>query len=108
MQILAKRTLREFWLKHPRAETSLRTWFAIVSKAEWQSPTDVKAMFGGNVDFLADNRAVFDIGGNKYRLVVYIAYEHRRALIKFIGPHEEYDAINAVTVGHGRSRKAKR
>jgi mRNA interferase HigB len=98
MQIIAKRTLREFWQRHPRAEVPLRGWFAMVSRADWQSPTDVKAMFGTTVDFVADNRLIFDIGGNKYRLVVHVAYEYRRALIKFVGTHAEYDRIDPETI----------
>lgn len=55
-------------------------------------------MFGANVDFVSDNRLIFDISGNKYRLVVPVAYPFRRVLIKFIGTHKEYDAINPETV----------
>jgi mRNA interferase HigB len=69
-----------------------------VDKAEWKSPADVKAMFGASVDFLRDNRVVFDIGGNKYRLVVHVAYPFKRVLIKFVGTHKEYDRINAGQV----------
>lgn len=98
MQVIAKRTLRLFWLKHSQAETPLRTWHAIVDKAEWTGPADVKAMFGANVDFVGDNRIIFDIGGNKYRLVVHVAYPFQRVLIKFVGTHKEYDRIDPETV----------
>ncbi|WP_110747264.1 type II toxin-antitoxin system HigB family toxin [Phyllobacterium leguminum] len=98
MQIIAKSTLRMFWDKYPHAETPLKTWHAIVSKAEWHGPADVKAMFGTNVDFIGDNRLIFDIAGNKYRLIVHVAYPFRRVLIKFIGTHKEYDRINPETV----------
>lgn len=98
MQIIAKSTLKEFWERHAQAETPLRTWYAVVSKAEWNGPADVKTMFGANVDFVADNRIIFDISGNKYRLVVRVAYPFRRVLIKFVGTHKEYDQINPETV----------
>ena len=98
MQVIAKSTLRAFWQKHPIAETPLRTWHAIVSKADWAGPADVKAVFGTSVDFVGDSRVIFDIGGNKYRLVAHFAYPYRRVLIKFVGTHEEYDRINAETV----------
>lgn len=98
MQIIARRTLREFWEKHPQAETPLRFWFALVSAADWSGPADIKAVFGATVDFLRDNRVVFDISGNKYRLVVHVAYGFRRVLIKFIGTHAEYDRIDAGTI----------
>lgn len=98
MQIIAKSTLKAFWDRHPRAETPLRAWYAVVSRASWRGPADVKAMFGGNVDFVGDNRVIFDIGGNNYRLVVHVAYAHGRVLVKFVGTHADYDAIDAETV----------
>jgi mRNA interferase HigB len=98
MQIIAKRTLIQFWTRHPQAERPLRAWYGVVDKAAWTGPADVKAMFGTAVDFVADNRVVFDIGGNKYRLIVHVAYGYRRVLIKFVGTHAEYDRINAGTV----------
>lgn len=98
MHIVARRTLREFWERHAQAETPLRVWFARASKADWLGPADVKADFGATVDFVADNRVVFDIAGNKYRLVVHMMYGRRRALIKFVGTHAEYDRIDAGTV----------
>lgn len=98
MQIVARRTLKQFWMKHRQAEGPLRAWYATAKKAEWRGPGDVKTMFGTNVDFLRDNRVVFDIGGNKYRIVVHIAYPFKRLLIKFVGTHSEYDRIDAETV----------
>jgi mRNA interferase HigB len=98
MQIIAKRTLREFWQCQPRAEAPLRGWFALASRADWRGPADVKAMFGTTVDFVGDNRLIFDIGGNKYRLVVHVAYGYRRVLIKFVGTHAEYDRIEPETI----------
>lgn len=98
MQIIAKRTLKLFWLRHAQAEIPLRNWFAIVDKAEWQCPADVKTAFGTTVDFVEDNRVVFDIGGNKYRLVAHVAYGYKRVLVKFVGTHKEYDKIKAGTI----------
>jgi mRNA interferase HigB len=98
MQIIAKRTLRQFWERHPPAEMPLRTWFAHVAHASWRGPADVKAAFGTNVDFVRDNRLVFDIGGNKYRLIVHVAYGIGRVLIKFVGTHSEYDRIDPGSV----------
>lgn len=73
-------------------------WFSLVSKAEWAGPADVKTMFGASVDFVADNRIIFDISGNKYRLIVHAAYRFKRVLIKFVGTHAEYDKIDPETV----------
>ena len=98
MQVIARRTLKLFWLRHPRAEVPLRTWYTVVTGANWSGPADVKAQFGPTVDFVGDNRLIFDIGGNKFRLVVHVAYSYRRVLIKFVGTHAEYDRIDAETI----------
>ena len=58
----------------------------------------MKQQFGTNVDFIADNRLVFDLGGNKYRLIVHVSYKFGRVLVKFIGTHAEYDRIDPETV----------
>ena len=98
MQIIARRTLKLFWLKHPRAEVPLRGWYSIVAAADWSRPADVKKVFGSSVDFVGDNRIVFDIGGNNYRLIVHVAYGYRRVLVKFVGTHAEYDKIDPGTI----------
>lgn len=99
MQIIALRTLRLFREGHPQSEMPLRTWYAMVAAATWEGPADVKQQFGASVDFLADNRIIFDIGGNKFRLVVHVAYRFKRVLVKFVGTHAEYDRIDAATIG---------
>lgn len=98
MQIIAKSALRDFWLREPRSEAPLMAWYAVASKAVWTGPADVKAAFGTTVDFVGDNRVIFDIGGNKFRLIVHFAYPYRRALIKFVGTHKEYDNVNPETI----------
>lgn len=98
MRIFSRNTLVEFWKKHPDAEQPLRLWFSIVEKAAWTSPTQVRAVFG-SADFLADNRVVFDIKGNTYRLVVQIKYGPLfLVFIRFVGTHPEYDRIDATKV----------
>ena len=76
----------------------MRAWFAVVSKARWNDPNDVKRQFGTTVDFVSDSRAIFDLGGNKFRLVVHISYPFGRVLVKFVGTHAEYDQIDPRTV----------
>lgn len=98
MQVIARRTLRQFWERHPQAEGSLRAWFAAVSKAHWTTASDVKNQFGTTVDFVAGNRIIFDVGGNKYRLVAHVSYAFGRVLVKFVGTHAEYDRINPESV----------
>ena len=97
MHIIALRALREFWEKHPQAETPLRGWYAEASRATWQTPADIKAAHR-NASFLANNRVVFNIKGNDYRLVAAIAYRMQWLYIKFVGTHAQYDAIDAATV----------
>lgn len=98
MQIIARRTLKEFWDRHPQAEAPLEAWYAQVKSASWQSPADIKREFGSTVDFIADNRVIFDIGGNKYRLIVHVAYRFKRVLVKFVGTHKDYDRIDPEAV----------
>jgi len=98
VQVIAKKALKVFWSRHNQAEAPLTAWYLAVSKATWTGPADVKAQFGANADFVADNRVVFDIAGNKYRLVVHVAYPFKRVLIKFVGTHADYDKIDVEKV----------
>jgi mRNA interferase HigB len=98
MQVIARRTLKQFWERHRRAEAPLKVWYAIASKAKWAGPADVKRQFGTSVDFVSGNRVIFDLGGNKYRLVAHVSYKFGRLLVKFIGTHAEYDRIDPETV----------
>jgi mRNA interferase HigB len=98
MRIISRRPLKLFSEVHPRAEGPLRAWHAFVTAARWRDPEDVKRMFGNRVDFVRDNRAIFDLGGNKYRLIVHISYELGRVLVKFVGTHAEYDRIDPEKV----------
>ena len=98
MQIVARRTLMAFCKRYPAAEVPLLLWHARVSKAAWTGPADVKAAFGTAVDFVGDNRIIFDIGGNKFRLIVHVSHPCKRVLIKFVGTHKDDDAIDPETV----------
>jgi mRNA interferase HigB len=98
MRVIAKRTLRSFWEK-PNCEDSqapLEAWHDVVLKADWKSPQDVKEQFR-NASICANNRVVFNIGGNKYRLVVEIQYRVGIVWVKFLGTHVEYDQIDVGT-----------
>lgn len=97
MRIIAKKQLREFWAKHDQAENPLKAWHATVSKAEWRIPADIKEQFG-SADFVGDNRVIFNIAGNKYRLVVHVAYPFKMVLIKWVGTHKDYDKIDPEKV----------
>ncbi|MFZ5658757.1 MAG: type II toxin-antitoxin system HigB family toxin [Pseudomonadota bacterium] len=98
MRVIAKSTLRAFWEERPDAEQPLRTWHAMACKADWKTPADVKADYR-NASIIANNRVVFNIKGNDYRLITAINYDFGTIWIKFIGTHAEYDRIDAATVG---------
>ena len=97
MRIIAKRTLRTYWEREPRAEQPLRSWFALAAKSEWSSPADVKAIYR-NASIVGGDRIVFNIGGNRYRLIVRFDYARRIGFIRFIGTHAEYDRIDATKI----------
>jgi len=97
MRVIALKTLKEFWQKKPDAEKSLQSWYTEAKHASWQAPTDLKAVYG-NASILQDSRVVFNICGNKYRLIVKINYSFSIVYIRFIGTHREYDHINAEEI----------
>ena len=100
MRIIALSTLKEFWERNPAytdATEPTLAWYRHALKADWASPTDVKQEFG-NASILKDGRVVFNIAGNKYRLIVWINYAYRVVYIRFIGTHGQYDQIDAQTI----------
>lgn len=97
MRIISKKTLRDFWEREPGAKTALEAWHAEAKVAEWTSPVDVKARYS-TASILKDGRVVFNIGGNKYRLVVWINYSFFTIYIRFVGTHRQYDEIDAQTI----------
>ena len=97
MRVIAKRVLREFWERHPDSQQQLKAWYAEAKSAAWHVPTDVKAKYG-TASILKDSRVVFNICGNRYRLVVKINYPHQVVYIRFLGTHKQYDAIDAEMI----------
>lgn len=97
MKIIATPPLRQFCARYPDGHSAINLWESKVKAARWQTPADVKAEFS-SASFVAKNRVVFNIGGNKYRLIVAIAYRIGVVYIKFIGTHAQYDAVDAATV----------
>ncbi|HJT21397.1 MAG TPA: type II toxin-antitoxin system HigB family toxin [Nitrospira sp.] len=89
--------LRGFWERHPRSKGPLEAWHQEVARADWDTPAAVKAHFQ-SASLLKDNRAVFNIAGNQYRLIVKINYPYRVVYIRFIGTHTDYDAIDPVMI----------
>lgn len=99
MRVIAKRSLVKFW-EQPGcrdAKAPLESWYEVVLKADWQTPQDVKGEVG-SASICAGNRVVFNVGGNKYRLVVEIQYRAGIVWVKFIGTHQRYDDINVETI----------
>ncbi len=97
MRIIAKTALRNFREEHPDAEQPLRAWHSEAKAAAWSAPADVKAKYR-SANILRGGRVVFNIGGNKYRLVVKVNYPFHVVYIRFIGTHREYDRIDAETI----------
>jgi mRNA interferase HigB len=97
MRVIAISTLRAFWEKHPDAQTPLRAWYALASRAQWKSPADIKQAYR-NASFTTNNRVVFNVKGNDYRLVVLVRYDKGLLFVKFVGTHAQYDKINVLTV----------
>jgi len=95
MRIIARSSLREFWLLHPDAAEPLLAWYREVEKEDWDTPAKVKARYR-TASIVGGNRVVFNIKGHKYRLVVKINY--RVVYIRFVGTHTGYDKISAEEV----------
>lgn len=97
MSVIAKKTLRDFWLKHPDCEQQLKAWYQEAEAATWSNPSDIKADYP-SASILEDNRIVFNIKGNHYRLIVRINYHYGMVWIRFIGTHAQYDKIDAAKI----------
>ena len=97
MRVIAKKILREFWEIHNDSGEQLKTWYKEASKATWKSPGDIKKEYA-KASILKAGRVVFNICGNKYRLVVDINYVRQWVFVRFIGTHNEYDKIDAHTI----------
>ena len=97
MRVIARRTLREFWNNHSDCEDALKAWFSEVENSKWNSTSDIKKKYP-HASILPDNRVVFNIKGNSYRLVAKINYDYGQVFIRFVGTHADYDKIDATTI----------
>jgi mRNA interferase HigB len=97
LRIIAKKILREFWEIHPDCEQQLKSWFKEINKAVWKNSNDIKSEYP-SASILINNRFVFNIKGNKYRLIVKINFEYEMVWVRFIGTHAQYDKINANNI----------
>jgi len=94
MRIYSKAALRKFWEEHADCEQQLLTWYRETEKAHWLTSNDIKKEYP-SASFLRDNKVVFNIKGNKYRLIIKVNYPYQLIWIRFVGTHAEYDKINA-------------
>ena len=97
MKVLGLEVLAEFARTHAEVRTQLQVWLAEAEEAQWKGPDDIQRRYP-TASFLAGNRVVFNVGGNKYRLVVEVQYQAGIVWVKFIGTHAQYDRINVETV----------
>jgi len=100
MRILALSTLRRSWAgkaAYADAREPTLAWYRHVRKSDWRLPSEVKREFG-SASILRDGRVVFNIAGNKYRIVVWINYPYRVVYVRFIGTHTQYDKIDAMEI----------
>jgi mRNA interferase HigB len=97
VRIISRKKLKEFWEEHADAREPLQAWYSDTKHASWKSPSGIKVVYR-NASFVGNDRVVFNIKGNDYRLVVVIQYDHGIVFIRFIGTHREYDRIDIATV----------
>ena len=94
MRVISKKILREFWEKHNDCEQQLKSWYQEAEKREWKNANEIKKEYP-SASILKDNRVVFNIKGNSYRLIVRINFQYQMVWIRFIGTHKEYDRVDA-------------
>lgn len=100
MRVIALSTLKKYWEGHPSRSDVVnpcRAWYRHAAAADWESPADIKRDFA-TASVLKNGRVVFNLAGNKYRLVAWINYPYRVVYIRFIGTHAEYDRIDAQSI----------
>jgi mRNA interferase HigB len=97
LRVIAKKGLRDFWLLHPDCEQQLKSWYREAEKSVWKTPGQIKKMYP-SASIIENNRVVFNIKGNNYRLIVRINYDYGMVWIRFIGTHSQYDRIDAKNI----------
>jgi len=96
-RIISKKILRDFWERYPDSEQYIKTWYEIIKNSNWKRPDEIKKTYA-NASILKNNRVVFNIKGNSYRLIVKFNFERQWAFIRFVGTHKEYNKIDAETI----------
>ncbi len=97
VHVISRKKLSDYWFRVPETEQSLKAWFAEAKSASWKTPQDIKEKYR-SASFLKNNRVVFNICGNKHRLIVRVNYDSQTVFIRFVGSHSEYDKIIAEEI----------
>ncbi len=97
MHMILRKMLSDYWQNASETEQPLKAWFAETQKAQWNTPAEIKEKYR-SASFVKNNRVIFNICGNKYRLIVRINYNSKTVFIRFIGTHSEYEKINAEEI----------
>lgn len=97
MRIISRKRLIDFWEKHANAKGPLSAWYSEAESAQWNTTHDIKKQYN-SADFVEDNRVIFNIGGNNYRLVVKVMYKPKTIYILWVGTHADYDKIDVKKV----------
>ena len=97
MHVISRLLLIKFWQKHPDAETALRIWFKKVERGKWKSLAELKKDFP-TADYVGNDRIVFNVKGNNYRIIVLVFFTGQKMFIRFVGTHSAYDRIDAETI----------
>ena len=104
MRIIARNTIKEFYEKHPKTEQSLKSWLQEAEQSNWETPQMLKLKFR-NASILTGKRVVFNINGNKYRLLVDIEYRLKIVFVVWFGTHAEYDLIDSKSITYVKTYK---
>lgn len=104
MRIIAAGTLKQYWEQFPQARQSLLSWYEEVETAGWDNPNDLKGQYR-NASILTDKRVVFNIHGNKFRLIVDIEYRLKIVFVVWFGTHAQYDKLDAKKISYAKANK---
>lgn len=103
--MISRAALRACWEEHPEAKSSLEAWYHAVTREAWRNPHDIKQLWA-TASILKNGRVVFNVGGNKYRVIVGIHFGAQLVFVKFVGTHAAYDRVDASIVElHSRKRE---
>jgi mRNA interferase HigB len=106
MRIIAVHTIREYWERYPKTEQALKAWVQEIEQSNWESPQSLKLKYR-NASILSGKRVVFNINGNKFRLIVDIEYRLKIVFVVWFGTHSEYDLIDSKNVKYVKTNKDK-